>query len=212
MHYTAQKNAERFFQTYVYGKNEKIKIVETGAQIGGFNIRTLAKENMEYIGIDIDKYPGVDIKLEDPYKFPFDDNSVDFVISSSCFEHIEFFWLTYLEIMRILKPNGLFYLNAPSNGDFHRFPVDCWRFYPDSGKALINWGKRNGYNCNVVEQYTSDKDRDIWADYVSIFIKDENYVSEYPNRITTTFKEYINGTVYPNNKLTNQKTWNGNIY
>ena len=30
----------------------------------------------------------------------------------------------------------LFYLNAPSNGEFHRYPVDCWRFYPDAGGAL----------------------------------------------------------------------------
>ena len=26
-----------------------------------------------------------------------------------------------------------------SNGDYHSWPVDCWRFYPDSGIALINW-------------------------------------------------------------------------
>jgi SAM-dependent methyltransferase len=71
------------------------------------------------------------------YKLPFADGSVDVVLSSSCFEHSEFFWLLFLEILRVLRPEGLFYLNAPSNGPFHRYPVDCWRFYPDSGNALV---------------------------------------------------------------------------
>ena len=63
------------------------------------------------------------IVLEDPYKLPFDSDSVDIVICSSCFEHSEMFWLLFLEVMRILKPTGLFYMNAPSNGAFHK--ISC---------------------------------------------------------------------------------------
>jgi ubiquinone/menaquinone biosynthesis C-methylase UbiE len=91
--------------------------------------------------------------LEDAYSFPLEDNSVDIVVSSSCFEHADMFWLTYLEIMRILKPKGIFYLNAPTKGPHHGYPVDCWRFYPDAGKALTNWGKRNNYNNILLESY-----------------------------------------------------------
>ena len=40
--------------------------------------------------------------LDDPYKFPFENESIDIVITTSTFEHIEFFWLTYLEILRML--------------------------------------------------------------------------------------------------------------
>ena len=50
---------------------------------------------------------GVDIVLEDPYCLPFADNSVDVVVSSSCFEQAEFFWLLFLTISDFI--NGLSY-------------------------------------------------------------------------------------------------------
>jgi hypothetical protein len=43
------------------------------------------------------------------------------------------FWDTLLELVRILRPGGLLDVNAPSNSEFHRDPVDCWGFYPDAG-------------------------------------------------------------------------------
>lgn len=205
MHVTAEQNARRFFDTYVNNKNGNF--LEIGSYLSSFNIRSLAPNGSNYVGVDLGSGPGVDVVLSDPYKLPFEDNSFDFVVSSSCFEHSEFFWLTYMEVMRVLKPTGLFYLNAPSNGDFHRFPVDCWRFFPDSGNALSNWSRRNGMNTAVVEQYTSGQGNDIWCDYVSIFIKDVDTIENYPNRIVTNFNDYTNGSVYPHNTLLNKKLW-----
>ena len=205
MHVTAEQNARRFFDTYVNNKNGDF--LEIGSYLSSFNIRSLAPNGSNYVGVDLGAGPGVDVVLDDPYKLPFDDNSFDFVVSSSCFEHSEFFWLTYMEVMRVLKPSGLFYLNAPSNGDFHRFPVDCWRFFPDSGNALSNWSRRNGMNTAVIEQYTSGRGNDIWCDYVSIFIKDVDTIGLYPNRITNNFNDYTNGSVYPHQTLLNKKLW-----
>jgi len=207
MHLTAEQNSKRFFNTYVYPKKDHIKILEIGSQIGGFNIRTLSPPNTEYVGVDIEAAPGVDVVLSNEYIFPFEDNSFDFIISSSCFEHINFFWVSFLEIIRVLKPNGLFYLNAPSSGDYHKYPIDCWRFYPDSGNALVKWGIQNNFNCGLIEQYTSDKENDIWADYVAIFIKDIKFISEYPSRITEYFDNYTNGSVFPHNNINNLKHW-----
>lgn len=207
MHYTAEQNVKRFFNTYVYKNYNKIKIVEIGATIGGFNMRSLNPENSTYIGVDLHAGQGIDIVLEDAYKLPFEDSSIDYVISSSCFEHSEFFWLNFTETMRVLKPDGLFYLNAPSNGAYHTFPVDCWRFFPDSGKALVNWGKRNNYNCELLEQYTSNKGNDIWSDYVSVFIKDKDYIEVYNDRILYKFTDFTNGSVYPHNEIINLVKW-----
>jgi SAM-dependent methyltransferase len=207
MHYTAEQNVKRFFNNYVYKNSNKIKIVEIGATIGGFNMRSLNPENSTYIGVDLHAGQGIDIVLEDAYKLPFEDSSIDYVISSSCFEHSEFFWLNFLETMRVLKPEGLFYLNAPSNGAYHTFPVDCWRFFPDSGKALVNWGKRNNYNCELLEQYTSNKGNDIWSDYVSVFIKDKDYIEVHNERILYTFTDFTNGSVYPHNEIINLVKW-----
>ena len=207
MHKTAENNSKLFFNNYIYPQKNKHKILEIGSYIGGFSIRTLSTSETEYIGVDLIEGPGVDIVLTDQYKLPFDDGTFDFIISSSCFEHVEFFWVIYLEIMRVLKKDGLFYLNAPSNGDFHRYPVDCWRFFPDSGHALINWGKFNGLNCGLIEQYTSDKESDIWCDYVSIHIKNIDYIHKYENRILNYINNYTNGSVYPHIKISNLKKW-----
>jgi hypothetical protein len=62
-------------------------------------------------------------------------------------------------------------------------------------------------NTAVIEQYTSGHGNDIWSDYVSIFIKDVDTISNYPNRITTNFNDYTNGSVYPHNTLLNKKSW-----
>lgn len=207
MHLTAEQNAKRFFETYVQQTTSPIQILEIGACIGGFNIRTLKPQNATYIGVDLHQVPGVDIVLDDPYILPFEDNSMDFVISSSCFEHSEFFWLNFTETLRVLKPSGLFYLNAPSNGAFHRFPVDCWRFFPDSGHALVNWGKRNGYNCGLLEQYTSNKLNDIWSDYVAVFIKDIQTKEYYPKRIIHSFNDFTNGSEYPHTEIKKPLFW-----
>lgn len=198
MHDTSEKNAHRFVLNYV--KNEEGKtIVDIGSQVigGQFSMRNIVPPNVKYIGLDFQIGNNVDIVLEDAYVYPLEDNSVDYVISSSCFEHSEFFWLSFLEIMRILKPGGLFYLNAPSNGAFHRYPVDCWRFYPDSALALSRWAKRNGHDCTVIEQFTSLKEHDIWFDYVAVFVKGEEHIKDHPKRIMDEFGHYVNGSKYP---------------
>lgn len=46
-----------------------------------------------------------------------------------------------LEIARILKPHGICCIIAPSGGPEHRYPVDCWRFYPDGCAALARFAK-----------------------------------------------------------------------
>ena len=45
-----------------------------------------------YTGLDIIDGPNVDVVLSDPYEYPLESSRVDFIISSSSFEHTEFFW------------------------------------------------------------------------------------------------------------------------
>lgn len=195
MHDTAMLNGERFFKTYVGSR--KVKIADIGAQDVNGSLREVAPADTEFIGVDFVAGRGVDIVLEDPYELPFEDNSLDVVVSSSCFEHSEFFWLSFLEVLRILKPDGLFYLNVPSNGVFHRYPVDCWRFYPDSGVALAKWGRRSGFESVLLESYTSDQRADVWNDFVAVFLKDEAFASQYPGRIAPNLTDVNNVLSYP---------------
>jgi SAM-dependent methyltransferase len=190
MHPTAMENAELFFKCYSSSFEKTAHVVEIGSQDVNGSIRSVCPSQFKYTGVDFCAARGVDIVLEDPYSLPFEDESIDIIISSSCFEHSEFFWVVFIEIMRCLKKNGLFYLNAPSTGSFHRYPVDCWRFYPDSGGALVKWGKRNGLSPALLESYTQIGGN--WEDYVAVFIKDENFAGNYPSRIIDTKTDFEN--------------------
>lgn len=202
MHDTARIDAEHFFNCYGPFFEGETKVIDIGGRNVCGSLKDVCLPSFQYISVDISEGSGVDVVLKDPYVFPFEDNSVDIVISSSCFEHIEFFWLSYLEIMRVLKPHGLFYLNVPSNGHFHRYPKDYWRFYPDSGEALTNWANRNNMNVGLLESYVGLKVSDIWNDFVAVFIKDKNLLEKYPNRILDSKTNYINGiTTDPTNIL-----------
>ena len=104
----------------------------------------------------------------------------------------------------MLKPTGLLYINAPSNGEFHRHPVDCWRFYPDSSVALQNWARRSGHKCSLVESFVGRRKKDQWNDFVAVFIKDDKYLGQYTNRIQDEYKIYMNGRRYNSDLIVNE--------
>ena len=161
--------ATEFFAKFS-GEFVEPTIVEIGSQNVNGSIKDVAPPS-NYVGLDFQEAKGVDIVLQDAYSFPLPDNYADIVVTSSCFEHSEMFWLTFLEGVRILKPRGLFYINAPSTGPYHAYPVDCWRFYPDADKALQAWAKRNGYNVNVEYKTTMEGP---WGDFVVVYRKNAN--------------------------------------
>jgi SAM-dependent methyltransferase len=195
MHRLAMKNGQLFFNTYV-ARLGNVTVVDVGAQDVNGSLREVCPPNAAYIGVDFTEGKGVDVVLDDPYTLPFESNSIDVIVSSSCFEHSEMFWLLFLEISRVLKPDGLFYLNAPSLGGYHRYPVDCYRFFPDSGNALAKWGRRNGLNIAVLEHYTNSILN--FGDYVCIFLKDVAHLDRHPKRILDTYREFSHGGLYPN--------------
>jgi SAM-dependent methyltransferase len=166
MHPSAMEGAREFFLKYSREFSEPT-IVEIGSQDVNGSLREVAPPS-KYVGLDFQAANGVDIVLEDAYHFPLEDEFADIVITSSCFEHSEMFWLTFLEGVRILKPNGLFYINAPSRGQYHAYPVDCWRFYPDADKALKTWAKHNGYDLNV--EYSKIQEGH-WGDFIVVYRK-----------------------------------------
>jgi len=202
MHDSAMDFGKRFFDTYLQ-QSQGLTIVEIGSQDVNGSLRSVAPPGNKYIGVDFASAPGVDIVLSDPYSLPFENSSVDVCVSSSCFEHSEFFWLVFNEVLRILKPDGLFYLDVPANGVFHRYPVDCWRFYPDSGAALQKWGRRSGYPVVMLESFTGHQLADMWNDNVSVFLRDEQFLHRHPRRIQDSFNNYTNGFLHGRPQISN---------
>jgi predicted SAM-dependent methyltransferase len=196
MHDTAFRYGQIFYDAYI-PKGQNVQVVEIGSQNVNGGLRDIFQTPYtHFVGLDFVEGPGVDRVLDDPYKLPYGINTVDVLLCSSVLEHCEMFWVMFLEMVRVVKPGGLIYINVPSNGDFHRWPVDCWRFYPDSGKALETWARHNGHDMVMLESFVGNQDQDIWNDFVTVFCKGEEYVSQYKDRILHNIADYTNGKLY----------------
>ncbi|MDX8482942.1 methyltransferase type 11 [Mesorhizobium sp. VK24D] len=168
MHDTAREIARRFFAMYVHDRSV---IVEIGARDVNGALREVCPGCGAYIGVDVEPGSGVDVVVRAEEPLPVAAESADVVVASSVFEHDAFFWLTFLEMARIAKLGAVIYVNAPSNGTYHRYPTDNWRFYPDCGQALELWARRNGYDLHLIESFIAERAGDIWNDFVAVFMK-----------------------------------------
>ena len=168
MHDTAYEIGRLFFSSYV---RERAVIVDIGAYNVNGSLREFCPKAALYIGLDVSAGPGVDVVISPDAPLPIASNSVDVVVASSVFEHDAFFWQSFLEMARIMRPEGVLYISAPSNGKYHRYPVDNWRFYPDCGNALVRWATKNGHELTMIESFMAERKNDLWNDFVAIFKK-----------------------------------------
>jgi SAM-dependent methyltransferase len=166
MHDTAYEIGRLFFESFVHRGDS---ILDIGSSDVNGSLRDFQPEGSRYIGADLEAGTGVDVVVARISQLPFADNTFDIVVSTSCFEHDRVFWVTFLEICRVLKRGGYLYLNAPSRGDYHRHPIDAWRFFPDAGLALRDWARGNGYCIELLESFVAENKSDIWNDCVMIF-------------------------------------------
>lgn len=167
MHMSSIENMEKCYQKYVRGTSLDAQPVVRVLYIGGADVNGSYRDVFSgtqflYFGCDLLPNDGVSIVLEDPYKIPLDDRSMDIVVSGQMLEHCEFFWLSFAEMMRVLKTDGYLFLIAPSAGKIHRYPVDCYRFYPDGYRALAKYA-----NCDLVDVWLDE--RGPWKDLVGVF-------------------------------------------
>lgn len=207
MHLSALNFGRLFFESYRDNLPVGAKVVDIGAQDVNGSIKDVCPEDYQYIGVDFVEGKGVDVILDDPYSLPFEDESVDAIVCSSCFEHSDMFWLVFNEILRILKPTGLVYINAPSNGYVHRYPVDCWRFYPDAGNALVTWAKRSGYDPVLLESFIGHRAADnmdgAWNDFVAVFAKSQALEGQFQRKMLHALEDFDNARLPGSDELIN---------
>ena len=171
MHSTSIENMKKFYKEYLKDGNS---ILDIGAKKyhGHQSYKDILPnniKNIEYTGTDIVEGKNVNIVLTDPYNWKnvISDNTYDIVISGQTFEHTEFFWVTFQEMVRVTKEGGYICIIAPSRGKIHRYPVDCWRFHPDGMVALAKYTK-----TELLNSYISEGG---WGDCVGIFQKHLKY-------------------------------------
>jgi predicted SAM-dependent methyltransferase len=153
----------------------KLSILDVGsriAEVDQTSYKTLVQaKGWNYLGLDIEQGINVDVVCESPYKFPLEDSSVDMVISGQVFEHVEFPWETIKEIHRVLRPDGIAIIIAPSSGQEHRYPFDCYRYYPDGMIALGKWA---GFKSTLAQSNWDETKIFEWGDTIGIFLKESN--------------------------------------
>ena len=167
MHDTAYKIGGLVMATYLPPRASRI--LEIGSLNVNGGLRDHAPRNAVYTGLDLEAGDGVDHVVTGPGDWPVDDGSFDLVMASSAFEHDPAFWQTFLAMGRKTRPGGHIYISAPANGKIHRYPHDCWRFYPDAGLALQDWARAQGIDVMLMESFTADREGDVWNDFCAVF-------------------------------------------
>ena len=131
--------------------SKKLKIYDLGSrQVGkAKTYRELFDhcDNWQYIGVDMEPGENVDMNMADWNVT----SECDVVISGQMLEHTEWPWTIMQMIQVALKPKGLACIIAPSSGPEHKYPIDCYRFFPDGMRSLAGWA-----GLNVVEAYISE--------------------------------------------------------
>ena len=135
-----------FKENYLNNFDEKevITVLDVGSQCvpGQADIyKIFFKEApFQYIGLDMIEGYNVDIVVKHAYQWDEVPNDFcDVLITGQTFEHIEFPWFTIQEIARVVKPNGIVCIIAPSMCALHRYPVNCQNYFSDGLIALAKY-------------------------------------------------------------------------
>ena len=171
MHDTAFQAGALFAN--VYGSSQ-FKVLDVGGQNYNGSLRNSFEIlGMHFTSLDIQEHESVDVVMQPGKAFPFENQTFDLVISTSCFEHDPCFWMTFKEMCRVVKKSGYIYVNAPSNGVYHAFPGDNWRFYTDSAQSLAYWSgipiHETSWPVKIVETFFVLPKKDIWTDFVCVW-------------------------------------------
>lgn len=143
---------EKYLMTVTTKVSASISVLDIGSSdVNGSYRHLFPSPRFSYVGLDMVKGKNVDIVPKLPYDWSeIRDSSYDVVISGQCFEHVEFPWILFEEIARIVKPNGLICIITPRLQARHRYPVDTYRYDSDGMLAMAKYVnfKPEHVSCN----------------------------------------------------------------
>ena len=165
----------------LYGGAKK-RVLDVGGRDVNGSLRQFFTDS-EFTCMDMETHSSVDVVCNPGDPFPFDDNYFDLIVSTSCFEHDPIFWMTFLEMSRVVKPDGIIYINAPSSGPPHYYPGDNWRFYTHAADSLAYWSyfyykdKQTKHIVSVQDKFNLNEphwNEPHWNDAIMVFKKDSD--------------------------------------
>lgn len=120
-------------------------------------------ENCNYLGIDIGIGKNVDI-VSTIHEFLYTDESFDVIISTECFEHDMYYKQSLLNIIRLLKSNGLFLFTCATTGRAEHGTKQTSAQNSPLTSAIEEWSNyyKNLEECDIREAIDID---DIFSKY-----------------------------------------------
>lgn len=112
MHLSSMQHMQVLISRYLqHGKSQRV--VDIGSyDINGSYRQYFDDPAWQYTGADLEAGPSVDVVLESSYILSFKSSSVDVLVSGQTIEHMDFFWVSWLEMVRVVAPGGLIFLLA----------------------------------------------------------------------------------------------------
>lgn len=107
------------------------RVIEVGSYDVNGSLRPILEswKPIEYVGIDIEPGPGVDIICPaENIVTQFGEERFDLVVSSSSLEHIKDWRAAISNMKNVCKPNGIILIIVPSDWPYHSYPNDFWRY------------------------------------------------------------------------------------
>ena len=92
---------------FITGRDRVVVLDIDGANVNGSYGEIFTNPKISYLAASMAPNEGVDIVLHDPYRIPIPDGTFDIVISGQTFEHCEFFWLAFPEMVRVVEDAAL---------------------------------------------------------------------------------------------------------
>jgi SAM-dependent methyltransferase len=116
------------------------KVLEIGSYDVNGSVRSLFSSAAEYVGVDLQEGPGVDL-ISFGHEIDHPDGSYDITLSGECFEHDPYWRKTFQNIVRMTRPGGLVAFSCASLGR------------PEHGTARTDRGDSPGTQSRGVDYY-----------------------------------------------------------
>jgi len=144
-------------ELFLSNMNKKGKVLELGTKRWGPNPTHHKDMWPEAFHLGVDFIDGIDVDVvadvQELSKY-FKPNSIDAIFSASTFEHIRKPWLASEEILKVLKPNGVAFIQSHHTFPYHSYPADLWRFTPEAWKVLFDGASEiitaSEYPCKII--------------------------------------------------------------
>lgn len=128
----------------------------------------------------------------DLLNMPFDDESLDVIISEDVLEHIEDYMAAFCEIKRILKPGGVHIFTVPIREDGHSmFRKGMPPIYHDAPEGTGGALLYNDFSFDLCQMYT-DNEIETMCEELHTF-----YRSDRVNYLENEYEEYLQKKDFP---------------